>query len=167
MTLLIILRQGFECLNNFLLLILPDMNSLIPTDTNYMAYFFIFDICWIMHAYELGKLIFFYSVVSDFIFRLSIFILGIHLLEALEYFRFVFPIYSFDFWFFWNLFFLIIRILSLLFLYQSIFSREDLFWIFVDVSCIFGDHCRKLFTITKIPNLTGSIFSCCNETTLG
>lgn len=167
MTLLIVLRKSFECLNNFLLFILPYVNSLIPTNSDDMAYFLIFDICRIMHTYEFSELILLYSKIPNFIFTLSVFVLSIYLLEAFKYFWFILPIDSFDFWFFNNFFLLIIRVLCLLFFEQSILSRENLFRIFVDIASIFRNHLWKLLTITEVPYFASTILSCSNKTSLG
>lgn len=84
MALLVVLRQCFECLNNFFLFILPNVDSLVPTDTNDMAYLLVFDVCGVVHAYKFGELILLNFEVSDFIISLTI--LSIYLLETFEHF---------------------------------------------------------------------------------
>ena len=165
MALLLVLWQGLQRLNYFVLIVLPNMDFAIPTDTNdvdFACSIFFQGICflWVEHTDELGDLVLFNAIIANCFFIIVFLITaGGSFVEILEYLGSRLPINTFDllFLFFW---------LILIILFKARFGREHLLWVLINETSILRNKLCQLLTITEVPNLDCTVLTSSDETSL-
>jgi hypothetical protein len=136
MALLLVLWQSFECFNNLILIILPNMDSTIPTDTNDvnflgLIFFLGHSLSRIEHADEPRYFILFYTVITNLFLIVSVFLFATSyaFVKILKDFGLGLPINTLNLLLFaFILILILILILSL--------GRKNLLRVFVNIACI-------------------------------